>query len=233
MNMVTKAWNYQPAAEIRQSIKTRAISAIVWLLALMVCFTLISRATASMTVPIVDTEKPSPATISHTVIVDGVVETVGDSGVIAAGGALVREVSVKEGDTVAAGDLLFTYDSKDFNRQIAQYQTDLGKVGANLKAFDQQNTLDQENRERARERAQEDLNAIETYGDLDVQIAEEQVRAAGERVRAARDALNKYDGIRRSDYDEGEYTKKNTTGFVPNIGRRRLPMMRQCWLKKR
>lgn len=210
MNLVTRAWNYQPTAEVRRSIKTRAMGAIVWLLALMLCLTLISRATSSMTVPIVQTEKPTRATINHTVTVDGVLETARDTGVVASGGALVQEVHVKEGDTVAAGDLLFTYDTKDFNRQISEYQTQLAQINTRIKLNQDQQALDEENRELARERAQEDLKVTGTHGDLDVQLAEEKVRAAGEEVRAARIALDKYDGYRRSeldDYDD-DYTKQ-------------------------
>lgn len=209
--MITRAWNYQPAAEVRRSIKTRAVSAIVWLLALMVCFTLISRATGSMTVPIVQTEKPTRSTINHTVTVDGVLETARDTGVVASQGALVQEVHVKEGDTVAAGDLLFTYDTKDFNRQISEYQNELAQINTRIKAYQNQQAFDEENRELTKERAREDLEVTGSHGDLDVMIAEEKVNAAGEKVRAARIALDKYDGIRRSDYDDyddGEYTKQ-------------------------
>jgi len=55
------------------------------------------------------------------------------------------------------------------------------------------------------------LDTAGVTADMDIQIAEEQIRLAGERVRAARYALDKYDGIRRSDlddYDDGEYTKE-------------------------
>jgi len=211
MNLITSAWNYRPSPEVRGSIKARAVKGIVWFLSMMLCFTLISRATSSMTVPIVDTEKPSRSTIIHTVTVDGVLETVQDNGVATAAGALVKEVHVKEGDTVAAGDLLFTYDTRDFDRQISEYQTQLAQINARLRVLQQQRQQDQEDRELALERAQEDLDTTGVTADMDIQIAEEQIRLAGERVRAARYALDKYDGIRRSDlddYDDGEYTKE-------------------------
>lgn len=209
MNMITRAWNYQPAAEVRRSIKSRAVSAIVWLLALMVCFTLISRATSSMTVPIVETEKPNRATINHTVTVDGVLETTRDTGVVTSQDALVQEVHVKEGDTVAAGDLLFTYDTKDFNRQISEYQTELAQINTRIKVNQDQQALDEENRELARERAQKDLEVTGTYGDLDIMEAQEKVNAARERVSTARKTLRDYDDY-YDDYDD-DYTDTERT----------------------
>ncbi|MFV0401884.1 MAG: efflux RND transporter periplasmic adaptor subunit [Oscillospiraceae bacterium] len=211
MNMLTRAWNYLPSPEARRSVKSRAVAALVWLLALMLCFTLISRATSSMTVPVVETEKPNRASISHKVTTDGILETAWDKGVVAAQGALVQEVHVKEGDTVAAGDLLFTYDTAEFNRQISEYQTQLAQINTRIRSYQNQQTLDEESKELAVERAKEDLEATEGQGDLDAEIAEEQVLSAGERFRAAKEALRKYEGIRRSDYDDyedGEYTKE-------------------------
>ena len=216
MNLLTTAWNYQPPIEIRKSVKQRAISAMVWLLALMLCFTLISRATSSMTVPIVETDNPSRGSITHTVTVDGVLETARDTGVVVAADAVLQTVNVKEGDTVAAGDLLFTYDTKDFNRQISEYQNELAQINTRISSYQAQRTLDGENREIAIKRALEDLETTGWAGDLDIQIAEERVRAAAAQVRSARDNMDKYDGIRRSeydDYDDGEYTEAEYNAF--------------------
>lgn len=222
MNFVANAWNYQLPVEARRSIKARAVSAIVWLLALMACFTLISRASSSMTVPIVETEKPGRSAISHTVTADGVLETAWDTGVVAVQGGLVREVYVKEGDTVEAGDLLFTYDTKDFNRQISEYQTELKQINTKVEAIQEQKELDEENKELVRDRAQEDLKTIDAESDLDIKTAEEEVRSAAEQVRHTWQALSKYENIRSSDYDdddyeEGEYTKEEYNQFRSNF----------------
>jgi multidrug efflux pump subunit AcrA (membrane-fusion protein) len=217
-NMLATAWNYQPPVEIRKSVKSRAIAAMVWLLALMLCFTLISRATSSMTVPIVETDNPNRGSINHTVTVDGVLETSRDIGVVVAANAVVQTVNAKEGDVVAAGDLLFTYDTKDFNRQINDYHAQIAKINAQLTASGQQKALDEENRELARQRAEADLETIGSAGDLDVEIARANVTAAGARIRAARDQLDKYDDIRRSeldddDYEDTEYTLQEYDAF--------------------
>jgi multidrug efflux pump subunit AcrA (membrane-fusion protein) len=211
MNLLTSAWNYQPTAEIRKSVKSRAIAAMVWLLALMLCFTLISRATSSMTVPIVETDNPNRGGINHTVTVDGVLETVRDTGVVVAADAVVQSVEVKEGDTVATGDLLFTYDTADFTRQINDYHAQLAQINAQLSASQQQRELEQEERELALERAEEDLENTDFSGDIDVMIAEESVRAAGARVRAARNKLDDFRdeygyGYSSDDEDDGGYT---------------------------
>jgi len=162
-----------------------------------------------MTVPIVETEKPNRATINHTVTVDGVLETTRDTGVVTSQDALVQEVHVKEGDTVAAGDLLFTYDTKDFNRQISEYQTELAQINTRIKVNQDQQALDEENRELARERAQKDLEVTGTYGDLDIMEAQEKVNAARERVSTARKTLRDYDDY-YDDYDD-DYTDTERT----------------------
>lgn len=213
VNVLTKIWGYKPDSEHRLDIKSKAISAMIFFLALMICFTIISKVTDSMTVPIVETEKPIPSTINHTVTVDGVLETTNDSGVVVTEGAIVKEVNIKEGDNVSEGDLLFTYDISDFNLQIAQYETQLGKINANLKESQSRNVLEEQNRGIANERAQQDLEVTGIHSDLDVLLAEENVKAADEKVRVSKEALNRYEGINRkndnnyydSNYSSDEY----------------------------
>lgn len=200
MSIINKLWNYKTSSEVRSGIKYKAINAMIIFLLLMICFTVISKATASMTIPIVETEKPNPSTINHTVTVDGVVETSHDMGVVVAESAVVTEVSVKSGDTVTEGDVLFTYDITDFNLQIAQYETQLGKINANLKESQSRNALAEQNREIAGERAQQDLAVTDVHSDLDVLLAKEQVKAANEKFKAAADALSRYNNLYSRNY---------------------------------
>lgn len=113
MNLVTRVWNYQSAATLRRSIKSKAIGGIVWFLALMACFTIVSRASSSITVSVVQTEKPVRSTLSHIVTVDGVFETSRDTGIATAQDALAQEQVRSAGERVrTARNALRKYDGK-------------------------------------------------------------------------------------------------------------------------
>lgn len=200
MQIVKAVWNYRLSAQTARSAKVRAARGLAFLLALMLCFTLVSRATASMTVPVVVLEKPKRSVIAHTVSVQGVLQTADDMPVVAAAGVRVKELFVREGDTVAAGDLLFIYDIGEFQQQIAQKQIELTRLQAELAEIQDKTVLSQEKNELAQERAEEDKLATIQDADLNVQIA-------GEAMRQAREALRKYDGMWRDDFDDDDYTE--------------------------
>jgi len=202
MDQLKKAWNFSLPAEAKASLKVKAIKAFVWFLALMLCFTLISRAMDSLTIPLVQTKTPTRSTIIHQIIADGVLKTAKETSVLAPSGAMVTSIEVNAGDMVQAGDLLLTYDTKEIKFKISQEQLELAVLQRELAGINQRTVQKEEENTLSLERAEQDYALTEDQTEL-------AIRNAGEKMRQARQNLQKYDGVRNRDYDykDEEYTE--------------------------
>ena len=200
MDQLKKAWNFSLSAEANASLKARAIKAFVWFLTLMLCFTLISRALDSLTIPLVQTKTPTRSTIIHQIIADGILKTAKETAVLAPSGAMVTSIEVNAGDMVQAGDLLLVYDTKEIKFKISQEQLELAVLQRELAGINQRTVQKEEENTLSLERAEQDYALTEDRAEL-------AIRNAGEKMRQARQNLQKYDGVRNRDYEDEEYTE--------------------------
>ncbi|MFV0401781.1 MAG: HlyD family secretion protein [Oscillospiraceae bacterium] len=203
MGVFSKLWNHKTSPDAAKSARGRALRGMGWLLALMICLTLVSRAADGMTIARVQTETPRRTTLVHTVDVSGQLETVGNGiPVLPGASALISELLVEEGDTVEEGDLLFTFDTSELNSQIAGKQLDIQEKQAQLKVLEQNRTADADKATTETERLGEDYDAT-------VEKFELRLQEAAETRRQAYLALQKYnDETRdRNDDEYGDYTE--------------------------
>ena len=201
MNQVKKLWNWRPDPALMKTAKARAIRGLGAFLALMVMCTLVARAADTITVPVVTVATPTRSALTHTYSVSGMLETAGGTPVLAPSGMTVTEVAVAQGDIVAEGDLLFTVDTTETAREIAAKQLTLQSLRLELADLQKKLALADEKAGTDFDRAEEDYDSVEAAWELKLQ-------EAGERLRQARTALMKYDGIRSWDYDDEEFTEE-------------------------
>lgn len=156
-------------------------------LAVMLIFTILSRAVSGASMARVDTVKITTGTIEHKVKASGRVEAGQEAAVYTESGQRVKEICVREGQTVEAGEVLFRLDMEELEEQILAAQQELEKTKlqnqdvANAKAFEQSN------RQTARQRAQEDYNQAVSQGDSAVAEAK---RVWDEAEQALQDYIN-------------------------------------------
>ncbi len=156
-------------------------------LAVMLIFTILSRAVSGASMARVDTVKITTGSIEHKVKASGRVEAGQEAAIYTKSGQRVKEICVREGQSVEAGEVLFRLDMEELEEQILAAQQELEKTklqnqdAANAKAFEQSN------RQTAQKRAQEDYNLAVSEGDLSVAQAK---RAWEEAQQALQNYIN-------------------------------------------
>lgn len=134
-------------------------------LAVMLIFTILSRAVSGASMARVQTVKITTGTIEHRVKASGRVEAGQEAAIYTESGQRVKEICVREGQSVEAGEVLFRLDMEELEEQILAAQQELEKTKlqnqdvANAKAFEQSN------QQTARKRAQEDYNQAVAQGE--------------------------------------------------------------------
>lgn len=171
-------------------------------LAVMLMFTIVSRAVSGAAMARVETVRMATGTIKHEVTGNGRVEAGREVAVYTETGQRVKEICVQEGDAVKRGDVLFTLDMDKLNEQIAETQQEMEKI--KLQSEDVQNAkaLEQQNQQTAKQRAQEDYNQAVSQGDATVTEAK---RAWDEAEQALQNFIN-------SSADAGEGSEGDASG---------------------
>lgn len=202
MDRVRKIWKFEIKESTLRSVKYRAVKLLGWFLAIMASLTIISRMADSMTIATVSTVTPSRSTISHRTEVPGILAASGGKPVLLPSGVLITELAVRNGDKVAAGDLLLTYDISEFQKQIASAELDVQGIQAQIAELDREDQKQQEQYQTSLERKGDDLETVEKEYDL-------RLEGLSRELHIARMAFSKYDQIhRQSDYDDIEYTEE-------------------------
>lgn len=153
-------------------------------LALMLIFTILSRAVNGASMARVDTVKITTGTIKHKVNASGRVQAGQEAAIYTESGQRVKEICVREGQSVEAGEVLFRLDLEELEEQILAARQELEKTKlqnqdvANAKAFEQSN------RQTARQRAQEDYNQAVSQGDTAVAEAKKAWEEAEQALQA-------------------------------------------------
>ena len=181
-------------------------------LAVMLMFTIVSRAVSGAAMARVETVRMATGTIKHEVTGNGRVEAGREVAVYTETGQRVKEICVQEGDAVKRGDVLFTLDMDKLNEQITEMQQEMEKI--KLQSEDVQNAkaLEQRNQQTAKQRAQEDYNQAVSQGDATVTEAK---RAWDEAQQALQNFINSSadsgnDGADRRGDASGDASERET-----------------------
>lgn len=150
-------------------------------LAVMLVFTILSRAVSGASMARVETVKAKAGVIEHVVSGSGKIEAGKEIAVYTENGQRVKEICVEEGQKVEQGDLLFTVDLEELEEQILALQQELEKAKLQNQDVQSARNLEQKNWETNRNRAAEDYNAAVADGEQAVN----QAKAEWERAEQA------------------------------------------------
>lgn len=135
------------------------LKGLVVLLLIILLFTIVSRAAASLTVAKVSVDSISSRRIQHNVSADGKIEQNGEVAVITESDLLVKSLEVSEGQRVSEGDLLAVLDPEDLSEKI-------DSVNGEIRSLELQNDSLNQNQGQASEKRQKDIaRARQDYDD--------------------------------------------------------------------
>lgn len=133
-------------------------------LAVMLVFTILSRAVSGASMAKVETVRISAGTIEHKVRGSGKVEAGKEIAVYTENGQRVKEICVQEGQSVEKGDTLFLVEMQDLEEQILAAQQELEKMKLQNEDAQSARSVEEQNRANAKNRASEDYNQAISEG---------------------------------------------------------------------
>lgn len=147
-------------------------------LAVMLFFTVVSRATDSFLVPHVKVENPSAKKIEHIVEIYATVERNLEIPLFAESDLLIRTVYVSEGETVTEGQLLAEIDTEQLQEQIAALKGEIQILRLQQEDLQSAAAAASQEKQRSYERAKEDYDTAAENYNLAVKKAEDEKKAA-------------------------------------------------------
>ena len=165
--------------------RSRLIRITVAFFAVMLCFTILSRAADQAGIAAVQVQKPESRMILHTVTAAGKVVQNREVAIVTEPDERVVEIAVEKGQKVAKGDLLFTIDTELLQEKILNQRQEIEKQKLQLGDAGSQQDV------RAAQKANDQASAAEQYS-LSTKKAQVQVSRAKRDLDAAKQALTDY-----------------------------------------
>ena len=165
--------------------RSRLIRITAAFFAVMLCFTILSRAADQAGIAAVQVQKPESRMILHTVTAAGKVVQNREVAIVTEPDERVVEIAVEKGQKVAKGDLLFTIDTELLQEKILNQRQEIEKQKLQLGDVGSQHDV------RAAQKANDQASAAEQYS-LSTKKAQVQVSRAKRDLDAAKQALTDY-----------------------------------------
>ena len=165
--------------------RSRLIRITAAFFAVMLCFTILSRAADQAGIAAVNVQKPDSRIILHTVAAAGKVVQNREVAIVTEPDERVVEIAVEKGQKVAKGDLLFTIDTELLQEKILNQRQEIEKQKLQLGDVGSQQDV------RAAQKANDQASAAEQYS-LSTKKAQVQVSRAKRDLDAAKQALTDY-----------------------------------------
>ena len=165
--------------------RSRLIRITAAFFAVMLCFTILSRAADQAGIAAVQVQKPESRIILHTVAAAGKVVQNLEVAIVTEPDERVVEIAVEKGQKVAKGDLLFTIDTELLQEKILNQRQEIEKQKLQLGDAGSQQDV------RVAQKANDQASAAEQYS-LSTKKAQVQVSRAKRDLDAAKQALTDY-----------------------------------------
>ena len=165
--------------------RSRLIRITAAFFAVMLCFTILSRAADQAGIAAVQVQKPESRMILHTVAAAGKVVQNREVAIVTEPDERVVEIAVEKGQKVEKGDLLFTIDTELLQEKILNQRQEIEKQKLQLGDAGSQQDV------RAAQKANDQASASEQYS-LSTKKAQVQVSRAKRDLDAAKQALTDY-----------------------------------------
>lgn len=183
--------------------KGRKMLRVLWVfLAFMLACTMLSRASSALTVAVVKTASPGKMVISHKVTATGKIEGNQELAISAESGQKISQILVREGELVNPGDVLLQMELGALKEQISSFGQELEKIELEKSALESSKRLQEQKRELAIQRAQEDYDRAMAKGDQAV------FQAAGEWDQAVEELNAYYQNAEIQEEQESAYKEK-------------------------
>ena len=137
----------------------------------MFVFTFLSRSADSMTVAQVKMETPQERVIEHKVSADGKIIQNQEIAVTTEEGIQVKTVNVSEGESVKAGDILMVLSLSSLREAIREQRLQIQTLRLTNAGIYNSNQVEQQTRNRTKQRAIEDYNTVKSDGQREVSRA--------------------------------------------------------------
>lgn len=158
MGLKEKIWNLRLEKKDGSSIKIKAAKGLAGFLAVMLAFTVLSRAADAMTIAQVSTETADKRSIEHKVKAEGIVQAGKEQAVSALGGIKINEVHAEKGQHVEAGAALLTLDLEHLEEEIRKMEIEIEKLDLQISEKQQNQSIQNNKKATDAARAQEDYN---------------------------------------------------------------------------
>lgn len=165
--------------------------AFLFLMAVMLLLTAVSRTAASFTVAQVSVEQPQSRKIVHTVTGNGMVEKMKEQPVYAAADVLVAELMVQQGQNVKKGDVLARLDLDSIQKKINDLEDEIEELRLQNQAIAAQQQKEEKDRNKAKARAQEDYNNTVSRNSVLEEEAKKKIEDAKQKVKEAKELAKK------------------------------------------
>lgn len=159
-------------------IRKKAFGIFGGFLAVMLVFTILSRAASGASMARVETVRISTGTIDHRVSASGRVEAGKEIAVYTEGAQRVEEIFVREGQMVEKGEVLFQISLSELEEQITAARQDMEKMRLQNQDILNSRNQEQQDQATARNRAAEDYDAAVLKGEQSIAEAKSALEAA-------------------------------------------------------
>ena len=159
-------------------IRKKAFGIFGGFLAVMLVFTILSRAASGASMARVETVRISTGTIDHRVSASGRVEAGKEVAVYTEGAQRVEEIFVREGQMVEKGEVLFQISLSELEEQITAARQDMEKMRLQNQDILNSRNQEQQDQATARNRAAEDYDAAVLKGEQSIAEAKSAWEAA-------------------------------------------------------
>lgn len=150
------------------NIQKKAGQALVVFLAAMILLTVLSRAATNLITPVVTCTAPEKTALEYKVTATGTVKEKQQQAVHTVPGIRVKKVLVSEGDHVSPQDILFELDTEDLAEKLLLKDREIEKLKLALKDSREKNSLEQQEKSREQNRAEEDYSQTADAADAQV-----------------------------------------------------------------
>ncbi len=168
-------------------IRKKAFIGFVVFLGLMWICTFISKSVYAYRLPIVSCVVPESKSLEHSVKADGVVVEGGSRAVTSLDGMRVETIFVNVGDVVSSGDVLFTIDLSDIEKNIKEQQNEAEKLQMRIDTLAKNQEIRNQRKLLEQARAMEDYESARWKEEQGNRRAQAQYNSAGSALKSYKD----------------------------------------------
>lgn len=164
------------------TLRRQAVKLLAAFFIFMFSFTILSRAAVNLITPAVSLAAPEKEVLSYEITGAGTVEENQIQPVNVLSGIRIKNVPVREGDIVKEGDVLLELDLEDLNVKIAQKKQEMEKLDLGIRDIQAQKAQQQQEKQQAKQRAEEDYQKARQDTQNSVQRAQQDLAEADSRL---------------------------------------------------